>query len=919
MISSLPEDPVKAATIIVSELTSDLYLFSRSLISTAERTPVPDTDINDILDHTPELWCSDELRLKRRVIRRTEKSCTLSTEIRVFGENCCPFSRGYIYIHLFDTNDALENACGAPFETLTEPQQEMLLCPPKNVSCFLRVSSYNIQTVCISHHHLRLAWDHGWIQVLPYVEEQYSARFFSDAWLFQEITVQDTVPYKNALLSYIRVSKRTRYRLGLFLASRPWYFSDSSSFQERGVCVIPWRLHRYSASDGKMLCKVVVAVDTRWNCITPERLGSQLLYVDCCLGQISVNTSYVVGIGDVNIVDVNRPIPYLIRQCVNLASELCPSEVLVRSLLHETRAARSITVSIRCRLPGITVKLPDTSPRVIRIFGGGVITEDVLLRVMWLHRPTTVIIASPLRLAVWQYWLQDASTVFSNSTGFLPFRTHTVTSAVDLAEALAMAPGLVGDNNPVILISLPLFQSPEAVKSWLQLFTHRQECRFRVVLDIHTVPHGLQEWCSQLPETVAYRWTVKQLHVPSTVTMTYRELDRLNLMSCVYLPVSGTGEVVFGLWYRFVERHFVFQGLLPLIQLRNNQSALNLPTPLYRRHQEVLLLQKIENHLESIESWKTGFYPGEPGLISLLKEYACDTFRDDSLLHIYHQSAPSTFPFAHYNATLLRHTGPVTRSQRSNLLTCAICLEEELDQHFTVTTTCNHTFHYNCLSPWLSQNAHQSCPLCRNDYCDFGSSLKISLPRYQNELYYDANSDRISGILRHLSQLIQTYEEQNTSLRVLVVATSVSWLHHFYSRLQKLIREYSSPQTISLIMHDGQQTPEDDVAFDFLNPTSSCIAVLTADIAREIGCSLHVSVVYICDPYVSEVFRPCHLLGFSSTKETGAFIIEQYQCNFEFSSTLTSHRLNHVLWASSSWESVLRYYRKIMKENSTTL
>jgi hypothetical protein len=41
---------------------------------------------------------------------------------------------------------------------------------------------------------------------------------------------------------------------------------------------------------------------------------------------------------------------------------------------------------------------------------------------------------------------------------------------------------------------------------------------------------------------------------------------------------------------------------------------------------------------------------------------------------------------------------------------CPICLMTAENQ---VVTTCNHVFHKNCLSHWLSQSADKSCPICR--------------------------------------------------------------------------------------------------------------------------------------------------------------------------------------------------------------
>jgi SUMO ligase MMS21 Smc5/6 complex component len=44
---------------------------------------------------------------------------------------------------------------------------------------------------------------------------------------------------------------------------------------------------------------------------------------------------------------------------------------------------------------------------------------------------------------------------------------------------------------------------------------------------------------------------------------------------------------------------------------------------------------------------------------------------------------------------------------------CPICLEK-MDDAFSLTSACNHTFHETCLNKWLEKSP--TCPYCRTDY-----------------------------------------------------------------------------------------------------------------------------------------------------------------------------------------------------------
>ena len=50
---------------------------------------------------------------------------------------------------------------------------------------------------------------------------------------------------------------------------------------------------------------------------------------------------------------------------------------------------------------------------------------------------------------------------------------------------------------------------------------------------------------------------------------------------------------------------------------------------------------------------------------------------------------------------------------KEHLDDCSICLENIINEEHKKITTCNHTFHEECMVRWMSLN--HSCPLCRKN------------------------------------------------------------------------------------------------------------------------------------------------------------------------------------------------------------
>ena len=62
---------------------------------------------------------------------------------------------------------------------------------------------------------------------------------------------------------------------------------------------------------------------------------------------------------------------------------------------------------------------------------------------------------------------------------------------------------------------------------------------------------------------------------------------------------------------------------------------------------------------------------------------------------------------------------------------CAICIDDVLESEGTIRLPCNHSFHKDCILPWLTER-NGTCPLCKYDVHQFvqeSAALDFSLPK----------------------------------------------------------------------------------------------------------------------------------------------------------------------------------------------
>lgn len=57
----------------------------------------------------------------------------------------------------------------------------------------------------------------------------------------------------------------------------------------------------------------------------------------------------------------------------------------------------------------------------------------------------------------------------------------------------------------------------------------------------------------------------------------------------------------------------------------------------------------------------------------------------------------------------------ITPVTENDLLTCAICIEDMVDEELVRGLTCGHIFHAGCIEPWLLTR-RACCPLCKHDF-----------------------------------------------------------------------------------------------------------------------------------------------------------------------------------------------------------
>ena len=86
---------------------------------------------------------------------------------------------------------------------------------------------------------------------------------------------------------------------------------------------------------------------------------------------------------------------------------------------------------------------------------------------------------------------------------------------------------------------------------------------------------------------------------------------------------------------------------------------------------------------------------------------------------------------------------------------CSICLENIINEETKQITSCNHTFHEECMAKWMSLN--HSCPLCRKN-------LDLNIyGRNDEENDGDSNDDYDNPIINN-SNTNNNISYNNTSL-----------------------------------------------------------------------------------------------------------------------------------------------------------
>ncbi|KAJ6838986.1 uncharacterized protein M6B38_317785 [Iris pallida] len=99
---------------------------------------------------------------------------------------------------------------------------------------------------------------------------------------------------------------------------------------------------------------------------------------------------------------------------------------------------------------------------------------------------------------------------------------------------------------------------------------------------------------------------------------------------------------------------------------------------------------------------------------------------------------------------------------------CTICLENLVRNEQVMVTPCNHTFHNDCLVPWVK--GHGNCPVCRFVLCERRES---ALSPLNNSNYnYNNDNNNSNGVL---SEEVQVAVDLVALLRAMEEA--FNWVH----------------------------------------------------------------------------------------------------------------------------------------------
>lgn len=110
-----------------------------------------------------------------------------------------------------------------------------------------------------------------------------------------------------------------------------------------------------------------------------------------------------------------------------------------------------------------------------------------------------------------------------------------------------------------------------------------------------------------------------------------------------------------------------------------------------------------------------------------------------------------------------------TDPERNDGKQCTICLENLVRNEQVMVTPCSHTFHNDCLVPWVK--GHGNCPVCRFVLCERRGSALSSLNNSDYNYNHNINNNN-NGVL---SEEVQMAVDLVALLRAMEEA--FNWVH----------------------------------------------------------------------------------------------------------------------------------------------
>jgi hypothetical protein len=130
------------------------------------------------------------------------------------------------------------------------------------------------------------------------------------------------------------------------------------------------------------------------------------------------------------------------------------------------------------------------------------------------------------------------------------------------------------------------------------------------------------------------------------------------------------------------------------------------------------------------------------------------------------------------------------------LITCSICLEENIERDNLCKTNCNHAFCKKCIDGWFDRGT-DSCPLCRN---------KIKYFEYKNEKNRIITIEKPGQNNLNIERVNRLLILRNTQLKwylFLSLSTTINFMINYYlcsSRYQDLNIELGLCETNNTIL-----------------------------------------------------------------------------------------------------------------------